>query len=60
MKEDAKEAREKAKTDSVQTGADNGISAEKTVDAVKMEPHCVDLFGDTYGNYIVEQRFVSL
>ena len=25
-------------TDSVQTGADNGISAEETVDAIKMEP----------------------
>ena len=26
------------KTDSVQTGADNGISAEETADAIKMEP----------------------
>ena len=26
------------KTDSVQTGADNGISVEETADAVKMEP----------------------
>ena len=26
----------------------------------KMDPHCVNLFGDIYSNYIVEQRFVSL
>jgi len=26
------------KTDSVQTGADNGISVEETADAIKMEP----------------------
>ena len=29
---------ENGKTDSVQTGADNGIPVEETVDAIKMEP----------------------
>ena len=34
----------------------NGVKNESE----KMDPHCVDLFGDIYSNYIVEQRFVSL
>ena len=37
------------KTDSVQTGADNGISAEKTVDAVKMEPVIYTKTGESAG-----------
>ena len=37
------------KTDSVQTGADNGISAEKTVDAVKMEPVIYTKTGESVG-----------
>ena len=37
------------KTDSVQTGADNGISAEKTVDVVKMEPVIYTKTGESAG-----------
>ena len=37
------------KTDSVQTGADNGISAEKTADAVKMEPVIYTKTGESVG-----------
>lgn len=37
------------KTDSVQTGADNGISAEKTVDVVKTEPVIYTKTGESAG-----------
>ncbi len=38
------------KTDSVQAGADNGISAEKTVDAVKTEPVIYMKTGESAGS----------